>query len=87
MKIELSKEQIDAVTKAKIEALEKQVRSLENKLKNRDKTIQNLRDGADFTKERREKVKELAKLIEDKLGVSKDVKSEVKEETKKSVKK
>lgn len=60
MKIELSKDQIDAVTEAKIEALEKQVRSLENKLKNRDKTIKNLQAGADFTKERREKVMELA---------------------------
>lgn len=60
MKIQLDEAQIDAVTKAEIASLRKQVTSLENKLKTKEKQLMLARNGMDLTKERRAKLRDLA---------------------------
>ncbi len=65
MKIELSSSQIDEVTKKTIAALEKQVKALERKLYQRDKSISQLKDKNKFSKEMRDIVlMDAASLVE-----------------------
>lgn len=63
MKIELNENQLDEVTKETIKSLEKRVKSLETKLRNRDRTIQDLRKGIDISKERRATIQQLAQNL------------------------
>ena len=56
MKIELTDTQLDEIAKKKIEALEKEVRSLTSKLKIRDRTITKLKDRNKFSEEIRSTV-------------------------------
>ena len=63
MKIELSDIQIDDVVKQQIKALEKEVRSLNSKLNNRDKKIARMQGGMDLTKETRKDIRESAEHL------------------------
>ena len=59
MKIELDNKQIDEVTRKTIESMEKEIKSLTNKLDKRDSTIIKLRGGMDISAKRRQKIREL----------------------------
>ena len=69
MKIELTSDQLDEIAEKKIQALEKEVRSLKAKLNNRDKKISQLQGGIDLTKDTRKEIRsaagELVALLQD----------------------
>lgn len=67
MKLELDEAQIDAVTKARIKDLEREVRALTQKLRTRDDELARVRRGMDVSKEKREQVKQTAEFLVDLL--------------------
>ena len=67
MKIELTSDQLDEIAKKKIEALEKEVRSLNAKLANRDRKIVLMQDGMDISKDVRESIRDAALVLQELL--------------------
>lgn len=67
MEIKLNEKQLNEIARQKIEALEKENKSLKRKLSNRDNTIANLRRGMDVTKGRRKQIRDLARSLVESL--------------------
>ena len=67
MKIELSKNQLDGISAAKIDALEKEIRRLTGKLDRTEKKLAKLQGGMDTTKETRDRIQGIAEQLVDEL--------------------
>jgi sugar-specific transcriptional regulator TrmB len=65
--IDISSLDLDKLANDRIMELEKQVRSLERKLKTREQKITDLQSGMDVTKEKRAEIRDLANQLVDSL--------------------
>ena len=66
--VELPDNMIEEASLVAVSQLQKKVKTLEQKLQRRDEKIRKLQGGMDISKERRQKLKELAEYIVEELN-------------------